>query len=121
MAGHRIDRINEEIKKELSSILPKIKDPRVPDFISVTQVITTPDLKEAKVYFSIFSGDEKEVLKGLKSSGGFIRRALSKSLNLRYTPVLSFFVDDSIKQGMKINDILSKLDIKHDENEKEDN
>ena len=107
--GHRIQRVNEEIRKELARILPTVKDPRVPDFLSVTAVETTGDLKECKVFVSALIGDEKEMLKGLKSSGSFIRGALARNLKLRYTPELTFHADASIKYGMHINQKLHEL------------
>ena len=81
--GHRIERVNEEIRKELARILPQLKDPRIPSFVSITAVETTGDLKECKVFVSALMGDEKEMLKGLKSSGSFIRGALARNLKLR--------------------------------------
>ncbi len=107
--SHRIERVNEEIRKELAALLPTVKDPRVPEFISVTAVQTTPDLKQAKVFVSAMTGEEKEILKGLKSSAGFLRGALAKHLKLRYTPELLFAMDDSIKEGMKINQIIADI------------
>lgn len=107
--SHRIERVNEEIRKELSALLPTVKDPRVPEFISVTAVLTTPDLKQAKVFVSVITGEEKEVLKGLRSSAGYLRGALAKRMALRYTPELIFAMDDSIKEGLKINQILTDI------------
>lgn len=109
MAGHRLDKINEEIKKELSVIVTKLKDPRVPEFVTITEVRTSPDLKSAKVFFSTLIGDEKEVLKGLQSSAGFARGMLSKSIKLRYTPELIFSIDESIKYGAFIDKKLAEL------------
>ncbi len=120
MATHRMERINEEIRKELARILPTVKDPRVPSFLSVTAVETTADLKECKVFVSALEGDEKEMLKGLRSSGSYIRGALARGLRLRYTPELSFHIDPSIKYGMYINDKLAELDIKHDEDKQDE-
>ena len=114
MAGHRINRVNEEIRKELAKLLPAVKDPRVPSFISVTEVQTAPDLKTAKVFVSVMTGEEKEVLKGLKSSAGYLRGALAKSLKLRYTPELTFVMDGSIKEGLKINQILADIAAKEE-------
>lgn len=107
--GHRIQRVNEEIRKELARILPTVKDPRVPDFLSVTAVETTGDLKECKVYVSALMGDEAEMLRGLKSSGNYIRGALARNLKLRNTPELTFHADQSIKYGMHINEKLHEL------------
>ena len=86
MASNRIGRINEEIQRELSALIPGVKDPRVTGMISVTAVSTTPDLKYAKIYVSVLN----------KSS----------SLNLRNTPELSFVPDDSIDQGAHILSLL---------------
>ncbi|MBQ6946587.1 MAG: 30S ribosome-binding factor RbfA [Clostridia bacterium] len=113
--AHRIGRVNEEIRAVLAALLPTVKDPRVPEFISVTEVQTTPDLKQAKVFVSVISGEEKEVLKGLKSSAGYLRRALAGRLNLRYTPELFFYMDGSIKEGLKINQILTDIAKKEEE------
>ena len=107
--GHRIERVNEEIRKELARILPTVKDPRVPSLISITAVETTGDLKECKVFVSALMGDEAEMLRGLKSSGSYIRGALARNLKLRYTPELSFHADPSIKYGMHINQKLHEL------------
>ncbi len=117
MAGHRIEKVNEEIKKELSLIIPKLKDPRIPDFVSITEVRTTPDLKAARVYFSVLSGDDEQALKGLQSSAAYARMLLSKTMKIRYTPELIFTIDDSIKYGMFIEQKLSELDIPGDEDE----
>lgn len=119
MAKYRRGRINEEMVKELSSILREIKDPRVTDaFVSVTAADVTPDLKFAKIYFSVMRGDKNEVKKGLKSASGYIRKRLAETLNLRQTPELSFVADDSIEYGAHINSLLNKIeftDITEDE------
>ena len=108
MASNRIGRINEEIQRELAQQLRLLKDPRVQKtMVSITHVETTPDLRYAKVYVSLLDRScAKEVLAGLKSSGGFLRRALGKSLQLRYTPELQFIADDSIEYGAHILEML---------------
>ena len=118
MAKYRRGRINEEIQKEMTVILRKVKDPRVSDaFISVTSADCTPDLKYAKIYYSALSGDKKEIAKGLKAATGFIRRELASSLNLRITPELTFLPDDSVAYGAHIAKVLSTLDISPEEPE----
>jgi len=113
MAGNRIGRINEEIQRELSSLIRTVKDPRVHGLVSITAVETTPDLRYAKVYVSVLDqSDVNEVLKGLKSAGGYLRRELGSSLSLRYTPELVFQRDDSINKGTQILKILN--DLEHD-------
>ena len=107
MASNRIGRINEEIQRELSSLIRTVKDPRVTGMISVTAVDTTPDLKFAKIYISVLDkSDCAQVLKGLKSASGYLRRELGHALNLRNTPELTFVQDDSIDKGAHILDML---------------
>lgn len=109
MASYRLEKVNEEIKKELSVIIPRLKDPRIPDFVTVTEVRVTPDLKSAKVYFSVLAGDENEALAGLQSSARFARGLLSKAIKLRYTPELLFEIDESVKYGAFIDKKLHEL------------
>ena len=107
MASNRIGRINEEIQRELASLIPNVKDPRVSGLISVTAVDTTPDLRYAKIYISVLDkSDCAQVLKGLKSASGYLRRELGHALQLRYTQELTFVRDDSIDQGAHILDML---------------
>ena len=107
MASNRIGRINEEIQRELASLIPNVKDPRVSGLISVTAVDTTPDLRYAKIYISVLDKSHcAQVLKGLKSASGYLRRELGHALQLRYTPELTFVRDDSIDQGAHILDML---------------
>lgn len=121
MAKHRQGRINDEMQKEISEILREVKDPRVSGaFISITGVEATPDLKFAKVYYSVLMGDKKEIYKGLKSSAGYIRGQLARRINLRMTPELSFFEDNSIAYGAHISKILSGIEISKDDEETDD-
>ena len=121
MASNRIGRINEEIQRELSDLIRQLKDPRVQTLLSITRVDTTPDLRYAKVFVSVMDEDrEKDAIRGLKSAGGWLRRELGASLQLRYTPELVFELDDSLKYGAHMFDLLSKLNISHDEDEHHD-
>ena len=118
MAKYRRGRINDEIQKEMTVILRKVKDPRINDaFLSVTAVDCTADLKYAKIYYSALGGDAKEIAKGLKAASGFVRRELAHSLNLRMTPELTFLPDTSIAYGAHISGILNKLEISEPEEE----
>ncbi len=107
----REEKINTELKKELSVILRDIKDPRVPSLISVMKTEVTKDLKFAKIYVSILGSEEqkKEALKGLKSASSFLRREVSRRLNLRITPELTFVIDDSIEYGNHILSVINKI------------
>ena len=114
MPSNRIGRVNEEIQRELASLIPTVKDPRVADagMISVTAVETTPDLKYAKIFVSVLNKSASaQTLKGLKSASGYLRRELGRSLNLRNTPELSFVRDDSIDKGAHILDLLRDPDV----------
>ena len=108
MASNRIGRINEEIQKELSSLFRTLKDPRVQGgMVTVTHVDTTSDLRYAKVFVSVLDKtQEKDVVKGLKSAAGYLRRELGAAIKLRYTPELQFVADDSIEQGAHILQML---------------
>ena len=110
MPNYRRGRINEEMSRELASILREIKDPRVSEnFISITNVDVTPDLKYAKIGFSSMTGDKAEIKKGLVSASGFIRKRLAETLNLRITPELTFVRDNGIAHGAEIASILHEL------------
>ncbi len=117
MASNRIGRINEEIQKELSSLIRNLKYPRVQDtMISITHVEATPDLRYAKIYVSFLQTDRAaDALKGLKSAGGYLRRELGRSLQLRYTPELVWELDDSITYGAKMLELINSLEVKKDE------
>ena len=113
MPSNRIGRINEEIQRELSGQLRRLKDPRVSQvgMVSITRVDTTGDLRYARVYVSVLDKTrEKDALKGLKSAAGFLRRELGQALQLRYTPELQFLPDDSIQHGAHILEVLRQVE-----------
>lgn len=121
--NNRINRIDEEYKKELSNIIDReLKDPNITGLISVTKVKVTTDLKYAKVYVSIMgSKNLKDTMKGLKNASGYIRTELAKRINLRNTPEITFEIDDSIEYGAKIDNILKEIMPKKEVNGSEDN
>ena len=109
MANNRIGRINEDIQRELSALIRTLKDPRVSQvgMVSIIRVDTTGDLRYARVWVSVLDkAQEKDVMRGLKSASGFLRRELGRTLQLRYTPELQFIADDSIQQGAHILEVL---------------
>ena len=116
MASNRIGRINEEIQKELSSLIRNLKDPRVQDtMISITHVEATPDLRYAKIYVSFLQSERAaDALKGLKSAGGWLRREIGAKLNLRYTPQIMWALDDSIVYGAKLLELINSLEVPSD-------
>ena len=110
MATNRINRINEDIQRELADLLRTVKDPRGQGLISITRVDTTTDLRYCRVYVSALDqSDIKEVVKGLKSAAGYLRRELGRALTLRYTPELQFMADDSIERGVRMVSMIDRI------------
>lgn len=106
----RIDKINEEVRRELATVIRELKDSRIPMMTSVVAVHVTNDLRYAKAYISVM-GDEqtqKKALEGLKSAAGFVRREMGKRVDLRYTPEFVFELDHSIEHGAHIEELLKK-------------
>lgn len=106
----RIDKINEEVKRELSGVIRELKDSRIPMMTSVVQVNVTNDLRYAKVYVSVMGDEEtkKKAIKGLKSAAGFVRREMGRRVQMRQTPEFIFELDNSIEHGAYINELLNK-------------
>lgn len=121
MSSNRINRINEEVQKELSALLRTVKDPRVQDtMISITRVETTPDLRYTKVYVSFLQEERvKDAMAGLKSAAGYLRRQLGHNLQLRYSPEIVWSEDDSITYGARMLKLINSLEVKHDEDSDE--
>lgn len=121
MSSNRINRINEDIQKELSALLRTVKDPRVQDtMISITRVETTPDLRYTKVYVSFLQEERvKDAMAGLKSAAGYLRRQLGHNLQLRYSPEIVWSEDDSITYGARMLKLINSLEVKHDEDSDE--
>lgn len=120
MAGYRIDRISEDIKREVIAVVRELKDPRVMDkLITVVRVEVSSDASFAKVYISALEGLDvaKNAVKGLESATGYIRREVGKRLHLRKTPEMKFIADNSIEHGMNIVKIMEdlKVDEKNDD------
>ena len=109
--SNRLNRIDEEMKKEISHIITyDLKDPNITGLISVTTVKVSGDLKYAKVYVSMLNAkDNKQVLAALKKSAGFVRTEVAKRINLRTTPEIIFIFDDSIEYGARIDTILKNV------------
>lgn len=108
----RIDRISEEVMKALAECIRNLKDPRVSGgLVSVTHCEVTGDLRYAKVYISVLGSqqDEQDVMRGLQSASGFLRREVAHRVQLRYAPELLFQLDHSITNGAHITELLHKL------------
>lgn len=108
----RIDRISEEVMKALAEAIRSVKDPRVQGaMVSIVHCEVTGDLRYAKCYVSVLGSDAqaKEVMKGLKSAAGWLRREVGHKVQLRYAPELVFELDHSITHGVHISEVLHEL------------
>ncbi|NMB33051.1 MAG: 30S ribosome-binding factor RbfA [Clostridium sp.] len=106
----RLARISGEIKKEISNIIQNdLKDPRLSQLISVTDVNVTKDLRYAKVRISVMGSEEDKnnSIEGLKSAAGFIRREIGHRVQLRHTPEIQFELDNSIERGAYITKLIN--------------
>lgn len=109
---HRIERINQLIRQEISDLLRhEIKDPRLSKFIAVTEVAISPDLRQARVYISFISSQQEKqaALDALAGASNFLRREMARKLRLRRIPELSFHWDDSIERGTHIMDLIDQV------------
>lgn len=120
MAGYRVSRVSEDIKREITAIIRELKDPRVAGkMLTVVRVEVSSDASFAKVFISDFGGIEnaKEAVKGLTAATGYIRREVGQRLHLRKTPELKFVADDSVERGFNM---FKKLDKAENRSEKKD-
>jgi ribosome-binding factor A len=107
----RTARLNEVIKEEISDILQrKLKDPRI-GFVTVTAVEVSPDLRHANIFVSIL-GNKKEkeaTYQSLIGARGFIRSELSKRIRIKFLPEISFSIDESVEEGIRISKLIKKI------------
>ena len=109
---HRIERINHLIREEISELLQRhVKDPRLGSFVAVTDVVTSPDLKTARIYISHFGTEEEKAatMKAITAATGFFRKELAKNLTMRRVPEISFHWDDSIEHGAHMEEIIERV------------
>ena len=106
----KIDRLNSVFEKEISKILAtEVKNPEV-KFVTITGCEITNDLSVAKVYFTVFDENKKDmVTKALDKSKSFIRGEISKKVDIRHTPEIRFVFDESVEYGKKIDSIIDKI------------
>ena len=112
MTSHRIERVNHLIRQEICELLQReIKDPRLDNFVTVTQVDTAQDLRHARVYVSSFAVDVKreQTLIALSSAAGFMRNEMSKHLRLKHIPELDFYWDNRIEEGARVLELIDKV------------
>ena len=122
MSYNRIDRISEELRREVDRIIREdLNDPRIAGTFSVTHADVTRDLRYAKIYVSVLEDDKREgMLAALKKAAGFIRRELGHNIIIRYSPELTFVSDENIAYGVHIAKVLAdaqKTENHHDEDD----
>ncbi len=111
MPSRRQERVAELLHHEVSNLLTfEIQDPRI-GFVTITEVTISPDLKNARIFVSMLVDDENETMAGLESAVPFLRRALAKKLELRYTPQLKFEFDRSTAYAAKIEALMNTIEI----------
>ncbi len=111
MSYARIERISQEVKRELSAVIPMLKDPRIPTMVSITAVRVSKDLSYADIYVSVLGTPEqqRDAIRGLESAKSFLRREIASKVQLRITPELIFHADDSIAEGARICDLINRV------------
>ncbi len=110
--GLKNERVAEDLKRHIGSIIVnELKDPRISDICSVTHVELSKDFKYAKVYISIYGNDDVKTgtLSGLKNAVGFIKKSLSKKMKIKYIPEITFVLDESIENGIRISKMIEEL------------
>lgn len=108
MKGKRADKVGDQIRQEISEmLLRELKDPRI-GFVTITKVAVSADLRSAKVYYSVFGGEQEkeDSYQGLESATGFIKRELGRRMRLKYMPEITFLFDDSLEYGAHIEELL---------------
>ncbi len=116
--SHRIERVNTLLRREISDLIRHhLRDPRLGDFVAVTEVETSPDLQYARVFISSIGGqeEEKKVLEVLGSASGFLRTELARNVRLRRTPELRFVWDNSIEHGDHILRLLDQVNAERED------
>lgn len=120
MGQYRIQRLNDQLRDEISNLILKgeVKDPRVSNFLSINRVEVTTDLGYAKVYVSSFLPDNQveKGVNGLNAAAGFIQREIAKKLRIRQFPKLQFLLDSGMKEGFTMVQKLNQLEKESKEN-----
>ena len=110
--SHRIERVNQLIRQEISDLLQReVKDPRLSQFIAITEVDTSQDLRHARIYISFISDKQQKqaALDALTGASNFFRKEMARTLRLRRIPELSFHWDNSIERGARITELIDDV------------
>ena len=116
---HRLPRINSLIRQEISGLLSQeVKDPRLGNYISITEVDTSGDLRQTRIYVSFIGNDEEKqaALTALNAASGYFHSVLMKRLRLRHVPEISFYWDDSIARGARLQSLIDEVNTDDDNN-----
>lgn len=115
----RAERVGDQMKHEIADILMrKIKDPRI-GFVTVTDVEVTDDLKNAKVFVSIYGDDNERTFKGLRSASAFIRAELGRRMRLKFVPEILFRFDSTVEKGAHIMELLREIEVEREKKDSE--
>lgn len=112
--SRRTDRINEQLREEISAVLSRqVKDPRLNTLISITRVVSSNDLRSARVYISVMGNKatKQEALEGLQSAASFLRREIRDRINMKHTPFMTYLLDDSLEEASQVLNIMDKIKI----------
>jgi ribosome-binding factor A len=106
----RMRRVNESVRQELAETLPELKDPRI-GLVTVTGVVTSPDLRYATVYVSVLGSEKKKTatLRGLDAAGGLLQSRLARELRMKRTPLLTFEYDPTVERGVRMSALIDEL------------
>ena len=110
--SRRTDRINEQLREEISTLLIRqIKDPRLKGVISVTRVVSSGDLRSARVFISVMGKPKakQEALEGIRSAASFLRHELRDRINMRHTPFLSYELDESLEGASQVLRLMDQI------------
>jgi len=108
--GRRIERVNSLLKEVIATVIKReVKNPHIPELLTITSVQVSRDLHHAKVFVSLIQGDKAQALKALQSAAGFIAVKASKEVVLRYFPELTFVLDDSVDKQMRIQAVIHEI------------
>jgi len=110
--SRRTDRINEQLREEISMLLSRsTKDPRLNGVISITRVVSSGDLRSARVYISVMGNQQtkREALAGIQSAASFLRRELRDRINMKHTPFLTYELDDSLEEADQLLRLMNQV------------
>ena len=110
--SRRTERLNEQLRAEISNLLARrIKDPRLNSLVSITRVVTSGDLRSARVFISVMGNQQAKdaALSGIQSAASFLRRELRDRINMRHTPFMTYHLDDSMAEAQQVIRLMDQI------------